>query len=151
MVKPQSLSSPRGDGFTLVEILIVVVILGILAAVVIPRFTDASDIARSSTTLSQLRHVRDQIERYKFEHNDLYPDLVAEQWDPLTKATDVDGTVNPAGAYGPYLHSEPINPYTNSATVAAAEAAGNGWTYDISTATFAAVGFDERTQSYTAP
>ncbi len=40
--------------FTLVEILIVVVILGILAAIVIPQFTSASEEAAANSTHSQL-------------------------------------------------------------------------------------------------
>ncbi|MCC7406490.1 MAG: prepilin-type N-terminal cleavage/methylation domain-containing protein, partial [Phycisphaeraceae bacterium] len=38
----------RKSGFTLIEILIVVVILGILAAIVIPQFTNASETAKGS-------------------------------------------------------------------------------------------------------
>ena len=48
----------RKSGFTLVEILIVVIILGILAAIVIPQFTNASQDARNSSLLSQLQTLR---------------------------------------------------------------------------------------------
>ena len=51
--------------FTLVEILIVVVILGILAAVVVPQFTSAADDANDATVRSQLQTLRSQVELYK--------------------------------------------------------------------------------------
>ena len=44
----------KNRGFTLVEILIVVIILGILAAIVIPQFTSASSDARNSSVASTL-------------------------------------------------------------------------------------------------
>jgi prepilin-type N-terminal cleavage/methylation domain-containing protein len=56
-------------GFTLVEILIVVVILGILAAIVIPQFTQASTEAKSNSLASDLQSLRSQIELYKVQHN----------------------------------------------------------------------------------
>ena len=52
-------------GFTLIEILIVVVILGILAAVVIPQFTNAADDASVSSARTQLQTMRSQIELYR--------------------------------------------------------------------------------------
>ena len=48
----------NSKGFTLVEILIVVIILGILAAIVIPQFTNASSDARKNSLTSQLQTVR---------------------------------------------------------------------------------------------
>ena len=49
------LSRRARHGFTLIEILIVVVILGILAAIVIPQFTDAAEEASRSNLQSQLQ------------------------------------------------------------------------------------------------
>ena len=60
-------------GFTLVEILIVVVILGILAAIVIPQFTQASTEAKENSLCSNLQSLRSQIELYKCQHNDTAP------------------------------------------------------------------------------
>src|ERR1043165_2695878 len=64
------------SGFTLVEILIVVIILGILAAIVIPQFTNASQDARKSSLVSQLQTLRSQSELYKLQHGDVLPNLV---------------------------------------------------------------------------
>ena len=125
----------RQSGFTLVEILIVVVILGILAAIVIPQFTNASESAKSSSLTSQLQTIRSQLELYQVQHNGSYPTLAQLQasWGVMTSKTDVDGTINTAGAYGPYLQQPPKNPIENSSTVAAAGAAGVGWVYDAAT------------------
>ena len=105
-------------GFTLVEILIVVVILGILAAIVIPQFTNASEAAKFSSTVSQLQTIRAQLELYYNEHNDVYPDL-ATNWDQFTTVTELDGTAPESGdhEYGPYLQKVPTNPFTDSSTV----------------------------------
>ena len=63
----------RRTGFTLVEILIVVIILGILAAIVIPQFTEASSDARESSLTSNLQTLRSQLGLFKIQHNDDYP------------------------------------------------------------------------------
>lgn len=55
-------------GFTLVEILIVVVVLGILASIVVPQFSDASQEATISTLRSSLHSIRVQIDVQ--HHND---------------------------------------------------------------------------------
>ncbi len=60
-------------GFTLIEILIVVVILGILAAIIIPQFTDAAQDAGASSARSQLQTMRSQIELYRVQNNGATP------------------------------------------------------------------------------
>jgi type II secretion system protein G len=52
-------------GFTLIEILIVVVILGILAAIIIPQFTNAADDAGVASARTQLQTMRSQIELFR--------------------------------------------------------------------------------------
>ena len=101
-------------GFTLVEILIVVIILGILAAIVIPQFTSASQDARKNSLTSQLQTLRSQIELYKLQHLDQLPSQLVggtPSWDQLINKTDNAGTTGTTSAYpfGPYLQSAPIN------------------------------------------
>ena len=102
-------------GFTLVEILIVVIILGILAAIVIPQFTSASQDARKNSLTSQLQTLRSQIELYKLQHLDQLPSsLIATTptWDQLVNKTNASGTTGTSTAFpfGPYLQSAPTNP-----------------------------------------
>ncbi len=59
--------------FTLVEILIVVAILGILAAIVLPTFQDHVQQARESAAKDNLRILRNAIEVYAAQHNDVPP------------------------------------------------------------------------------
>lgn len=104
--------------FTLIEILIVVVILGILAAIVIPQFTDASQQAQDASVRSQLQTLRAQIELYRVKNGGTDPALIASQWAPMTNA-------NP-----PYLQGAPKNPLRNNGTtVAAAVGAGVAWVW----------------------
>jgi len=129
----------KASGFTLVEILIVVVILGILAAIVIPQFTSASETARKSSLVSQLQTIRSQLELYQVQHNGDYP-TAAQMWTNLTSPTNVSGTVVAAGtvgAYGPYLQQAPINPFTGTSTVAAG--ATGAWQYTAATGEIKAV------------
>ena len=104
------------SGFTLVEILIVVVILGILAAIVIPQFTEASTEAKTSSLMSDLQTVRSQIELYKVQHNDDVPapESGGATWDRMTKKTTIANVVDETnGTYGPYLQQIPKNPFND--------------------------------------
>ena len=95
------------NAFTLIEILIVVVILGILAAIVIPQFTDASDQANVASMKSQLQTLRSQIELFRVQDPIGYAafDPITDGW---TDMIDQD-----------YLQSDPRNPITGSSALVA--------------------------------
>ncbi len=122
------------NGFTLVEILIVVVILGILAAIVIPQFTEASTEAKQAALCTDLQTLRSQIELYKIQHNDIPPSL-ANFEDQMTGYTDIDGVVQVAAGpniYGPYMQKVPMNQFNDLDTVKNSGTVGDdggGWEY----------------------
>ena len=60
-------------GFTLIEVLIVVVILAVLAATIIPQFTDSTEDAQESVLLTNLKILRTQIQVYRAHHGGLAP------------------------------------------------------------------------------
>ena len=107
----------RNKGFTLVEILIVVVILGILAAIVIPQFTQASTEAKEASLKSNLRVIRSQIELWKINNSDNPPAT-------LDELRTGDGTKV-------YLRAVPVNPFNGFATEDGVAAASGlvGWSY----------------------
>jgi len=130
-----------------VEVLIVVTILGILAATVLPSFTDFSSDARESSLRQNLQLLRSQIEMYRLQHNGKFPgdgstdpqDVV----DALTLSSDADGTTGAIGtkAFGPYIVGDiPVNPFNGKNTISmstdvAGETADDttGWFYNPST------------------
>jgi len=119
-------------GFTLVEILIVVIILGILAAIVIPQFANASSDARTTNLRTSLANVRNQIEIFKTQHNDVSPALSGMWTLMLTQTDTTEATTNaPSGTHwGPYLQAAPVNPLNNLTGVSSATVDSNaGWFY----------------------
>ncbi len=115
---------PRSWAFTLVEILIVVVILGILAAIAVPKLSNASQAARESSLKDDLRLFRTQITIYRSQHRDVFPGFPGGDvtqspsedafLDQLTKFTDEFGspsaTPTDTQRWGPYITKMPPNP-----------------------------------------
>jgi general secretion pathway protein G len=119
-------------GFTLIEILIVVIILGILAAIVIPQFTNASTAAKASSLSTSGQTLRSQVAYYKLQHGDKLPGTGsgttfsgAQFWTDMTTQTDGTGAAwtgsaantTAGGPYGPYMQSIPNNNINGASTV----------------------------------
>jgi general secretion pathway protein G len=117
-------------GFSLVEILIVVMIVGILAAIAIPKFSNASQIARENSLKDNLRLLRTQFNVYKTQHSAFpgYPAGDANQSptaaiavNQLLKFTDGIGNVSDTATnlykWGPYLDAIPRNTVNGRADI----------------------------------
>lgn len=128
-------------GFTLIEILVVVLILAILAAIVVPQFTDAADEANLNSLKMNLHRIRQQIELYRQEHNGQYPALDKFE-DQMTLSSNRFGQTAPRGTagydLGPYLVSVPVNPFTSGNSVGNGEIGESDWYYDSTTGHFRA-------------
>lgn len=140
--------------FTLIEVLIVLSIIGILAAIIIPEFQDHAQKARETTAKDNLRILRTTIERYAAEHNGVPPgyadgvivdphSLLYAQFTAYTSVTGVAAGVKSSVHYlGPYLPQIPENPFNGKTTIkilTAAESfpdpmpASDGWYYKPNT------------------
>ncbi len=126
-------------GFTLVEILIVVVILGILAAIVIPQFTGATQDAQAGNLKAQLVSVQSQIELYRARNQSNHPFSTAD-WSRMVPPVE------------DYLKSIPVNPasaYADKTTISTGTSgtgsATTSWFYRTDTNMLYASFFDEST------
>ena len=99
-------------GFTLVELLIVVIILAILAAIIIPQFTAATDDATQSAYDTNIANIRAAIDLYRQQHLE-YPGEVTS-----TGAGCPAGSTNVTGAAGEPAFLAQLRNYTNAAGVA---------------------------------
>jgi len=115
--------------FTLVEVLIVVIILGILAALVVPQFTSAANDAKAASAISQQRTIALQLDLYRARWG-VFP--TAEAMEAAPTNTDLGSSFGILIDQG-YIRRAPVNPYTNG------DVLGTDWTYDILMGEIAAV------------
>ena len=135
------------SGFTLVEILIVVVILGILAALVVPQFAGATEESAKKAALNEVLKLRRAIEVYQVRNDNALPDI-----------TEGEGTFGVlVSGDGRYLTAPPVNPYVGSAnrmTIVFGDGPDEGyqtdhaWIYDPNTGNIWAGSFDANDEPY---
>lgn len=75
-------NSYRTSAFTLTEVLIVVLILGILAALVVPKFTRAAEQSRITASATNMRFIAEAAKRYRLKHGEWPADVVRGVWPP---------------------------------------------------------------------
>ena len=142
--------------FTLVEILVVVVLLGILAGVVLPLVAGSSISAKESALALDLQMLRRYVLIYKSQHLEVgpgYPDGDTNQTpteqafvDQIMLSSNSSGQTAPVGTpgfpRGPYLMKIPVNPLNHKNTVQVLDDAANfpanadgshGWIYKPTT------------------
>ena len=130
--------------FTLVEILIVVIILGILATIIIGLFANGSKDAAAVSLKDNLRNVRSQLQLYVAQHG-TYPAL-ANFEQQMTQYTDADGNVSATKTathiYGPYIINMPFLPVGvnkgKKGVTTLTYTAGFGWGYEPTSGVFKA-------------
>ena len=126
------------SGFTLIEMLIVIIVLGILAMIIIPQITVSTEDAKVSTLQTNLSGVRSAVETYFAQHSNTYPGEKKETdgsavgsnaqaatafIDQLTKYSAASGVVSNSktttAKFGPYIKGAgfPANPFTAANTV----------------------------------
>ena len=128
-------------GFSLLELVIVVVILGIIAAIAIPRMSRGSQGASETALKHNLTIIRDALERYRAEHTGQIPaaNRIATA---LVFYSDEAGTVYSATqtteAYlGPYIRMPPpelpVGRRKGNKGIAETDVLGVAWIYDATT------------------
>ena len=130
------------SAFTLVEILIVVVILGILAAIVIPQFTSATQDAQGGNLKAQLASLQRQIELYRAKNNNSTPFATAD-WTTLITGNYIKAAPsNPASTYADKTSLSTGATGTGSATTS--------WFFQTTSNTIYASFFNESTGAVSA-
>lgn len=101
----------RSRGFTLIEIMVVVVIMGILAALVVPKLMGRTDDARIIAARQDIATVMQALKLYKLD-NQRYP--TTEQGLQALISKPTSGPAANGWKTGGYLDRLPLDPWKNS-------------------------------------
>lgn len=125
----------RNPGFTLVELVIVVMILGILVAIVVPRFVNVSEVATDNSLRGSLAAIREAIELYVAQEGQLpgTPDNTEAKFKAdLTSYLRVGF---PKCSVGPAQNDE-VRITTSVGVIAGEAEPTKGWHYSTATGQF---------------
>jgi general secretion pathway protein G len=100
----------RQAGFTLIEIMVVIVILGLLAALVVPRLVGRTEEAKRTQTRVQIKNIQQALELFKLD-NGFYPST-DQGLDALVR-TPESGRIPKTYRKGGYLERIPKDPWGN--------------------------------------
>ena len=95
-------------GFTLIELMVVLVIIGVLAALIVPNVLERADDARSMAARTDVNNLMQALKLYKLD-NQRYP--TAEQGLAALIAKPTSGPIPPN--WKPYLDKLPNDPWNN--------------------------------------
>ena len=82
-------------GFTLVELLVVVLIIGVLSAIALPQYLESVERARSSEAMVNAKAVMDAIQRYK----QMYPDREVSRFSQIADMQMTGGSLTASNSY----------------------------------------------------
>jgi general secretion pathway protein G len=104
MQRLQRRRDSRG-GFTLLEILIVLAIIGVIAAMVVPRLVAQQKNANIQVTKQSIKGLQSAVEIYAVDHSASFPSGGTEILDSLL----VESTATDGRTLAPYLKSKPLD------------------------------------------